>query len=492
MALKDDIQSLDAFYKSKEPTLAHNARLFSMFEGELLDFILADLKVQLSDKAFDIAKHRVAPINILIRLIDKLSKIYIKGPKRTVIDGNDNDVELLRWYEEKMHFDAQMNQINELFNLHKTVTIEPFLQNGFPQVRGIPADRSLWWSNDVLNPVHPTHWIKQMGTQMVGGRETDVKFVYTDDEFQIVDKDFKVIPQLMNASGLDGTNSFGKIPGVYINRSLYSIVPPVDTDLERMVKLFPIMLSDMNFAIMMQAFSIFFGIDIDDQNITLSPNAFWSFKTDPASKNAPQIGTLKPDVDIAETMQYMAALLQLWLNSRNVRPGTIGIISGDNAASGISKIIDESDTSEDRQKQVQFFTKGEQSFWELIIQTMHPMWRNMKQIDTNLDWSKSAKIKVEFPEQIPLSRRMDRLNEAEKELALGLTLEVIQIQKLNPGMTEDEAEDLLQKIEDNKVVVVLPEDDEDELGNQDQQQSLTNDKATKNEGDILLNGAAKG
>ena len=455
MPLFNELQKLSSFYTSKQPTLAHNQRLFQMYEGNLLDFILKDLCDQLSDKSFALAKHRVAPINILIRLIDKLSKIYIRAPKRTIIDGNDNDKALLEWYEENMQIDSTMNQINELFNLHKSTTMEPFLENRLPRLRGVPADRSLWYSNDTLNPVNPTHWIKFLGEMELPGRTTEVKFIYSDKEFLIVDSEFKVIPELMAKFEVnEGLNPFGRIPAIYINRSLYSIVPPIDTDLERMVKIFPIMLSDLNFAVMMQSFSITYGIDVDDENLTMSPNAFWSFKSDKSSKNAPQIGIIKPQVDIGETIQFLEAQLQLWLNSRSVRAGTIGGAGVENRASGISKIIDESDTTEDRQKQVQFFKQAEEDFWELITKTMHPYWRKNKLIDTTLDFSSNMQIKVEFPEQIPLSRRADLLDEVLKELNGGLTLPEIAIQRLNPGMAEDEALELLEKIKESRTIKV--------------------------------------
>ena len=41
------------------------------------------------------------------------------------------------------YLNNQMNVINELFNTHKTVDIEPYIHRGWPRVRGIPADRAL-------------------------------------------------------------------------------------------------------------------------------------------------------------------------------------------------------------------------------------------------------------------------------------------------------------------------------------------------------------
>lgn len=475
MALKDDLEFLRKYVQDKAPTIIHNQNLFEMYEGDLLKFILDDLRAQLSDKSFQLAQHRIAPINILRRLIDKLSKIYNKSPKRIIVDGKEQDQELLDFYVEQMQIDEIMNTSNELFNLHKTTTIEPYIEKGFPRLRPIPSDRAIWYSNDRINPTNPTHFIKFLGEMEVNFKVQNVYYVYTDTEFMVVDAEFKPIPQMMAAlDNPQGVNPVGEIPAIYINRSVFSICPPVDTDLDKMVKLFPVLMSDLNFAVMMQSFSIIYGIDVDNQNVVMSPNAFWTFESNPTSDKTPQIGQIKPQVDISEVISFISSQLQLWLNSRNVRPGTIGGPNAESSASGISKIIDESDTSEDRERQAKFFKRAEEDMWELIIKKLHPMWRKADLIDTNLDWSPNVKIEVEFPEQLPLIDRTAVLDDAIKEIGAGLTTRLISIQRLNPGMTETEAEELLAKIEEDKQTQVIETDDDadntdEEIDNEDDQ-----------------------
>jgi len=145
---------------------------------------------------------------------------------------------------------------------------------------------------------------------------------------------------------------------MYVNRSPNFLLPPEDTDTMRMTVLLPVLLSDLNYAVKYQAFSILYGINVDDQNLAKSPEAFWMFKTDPGDDNKPEVGQIKPQVDITEVIQLIVTELSMWLNSRNIRPGSVSNVSAENMVSGISKLVDEMDTSDDRQKQAELYASA--------------------------------------------------------------------------------------------------------------------------------------
>src|SRR5690606_24336109 len=101
--------------------------------------------------------------------------------------------------------------------------------------------------------------------------------------------------------------------------------------------------------------SVMYGIDVDDQGIRYAPNAFWTFKSKVGSDQKPQVGVLKPSADIAQSLSLIANELALWLQSKDITPGAFGEINGTNFSSGIAKIIDNMDTSENRKEQVTIF-----------------------------------------------------------------------------------------------------------------------------------------
>jgi len=93
MALKDDLPKLElamelAFNVHR---LRHNRELLEIHEGNLLKYVDIDLKAQLTPMAYESARHRIAPINILKKIIEKLSSVYDTPPVRKAIlaDGKE-------------------------------------------------------------------------------------------------------------------------------------------------------------------------------------------------------------------------------------------------------------------------------------------------------------------------------------------------------------------------------------------------------------------
>jgi len=448
MSLFNQVDVLYDHIKSQRNTINHNADLFNIYEGDLLSFVIKDLKNQLSAQSFDIAKSRIPPINILQRLVDKLSKIYQQQPMRYVNTQIDRDKELLSYYETSMDFNATMNGSNEFYNLYKNNLIMPYVYRGKPGLRSISSDMFTVYSDSKVQPNKPTHLITFHCIKDRDGYDKDVYYTYTDDEFMIFDSDKKIRYDLMaESNNEDGVNVFGKIPAIYINRSKNLLIPKPDTDVKKMSVLLPVMLADLNFAVMMQAFSILYGIDLNNEGMTLSPNAFWHFRSNEDSDKKPEIGVLKPQVDIQPTLELIQSQISMWLQTRGIKPGSVGQLTQDNFASGISKLIDEMDTSEERQKQVAVYSYAESDFWNLIVNHMHPVWRSQSLIDSRLDWTPGAEISTRFHEQLPILNRGDIVADMKAEVDAGFTTRRRAIKKLNPRMSDEDIESLIVEID---------------------------------------------
>lgn len=447
MSIADNIKNLNSYIRDNSVMLGHNSDLFNIYEGDLLRYLVKALEQQLSPQSFEIAKKRIAPVNILVRLIDKLSKIYQQNPVRRVVDGTENDAELLQWYENNMRMNSTMNNANEFFNLFKTTLIQPYVHNGKPKLRSISSDKFIVYSDDSIDPNNPTTVITfHTGKSLDGKTSVPVFYAYTDDEFMIFDSEENIRYDLMGDN--EGINPYGKIPFVYVNRSKNLLIPKIDEDVMKMVVLLPVMLSDLNFGVMMQAFSIIYGIDIDDKGIKLSPNAFWNFKSDPETDKQPQLGILKPQMDIKDTLELIQSEISLWLQTKGIKSSSIGKLTSENFASGISKMMDELDTSEEREKQVNYFKDAEYDFWELITDYLHPEWmRQGLLIDQNLSFSGSATIKTDFAQQLPILNRGDIVRDLDAEVKAGFISRRRAIKKLNPRMSDTEIDQLILEID---------------------------------------------
>ncbi len=450
MALKDELKELAEIRKDLSGKIGHNFTLFDIFEGNLLEYVLADLKVQLSEKSYETAQSRVPAINVLKRIVDKLSKIYLIPPKREMVGGSEADNRKLSEFTDKIGLNEAGQDANEIFNLAKSVAIEPYLDKGKPCLRVLPPNQFFVVSKDPVNPMRPTHFVKIMGKTKVGAEEREVMFAYTDTEFQIFDSAGEARPELMRKYQNDGKNLFGAIPFVYINRSKYRLIPTQDTDTLSMTKLIPILLTDATFASMFQSFSILYGIDVDDENLTMSPNAFWRFKSK-GDDTKPEVGSIKPEADTDKILGLAKTLLALWLESKNIKPGSVGTLTTENAASGIAKMIDESDTSEDRKIQANIFAPAEEELLSLLINKMHPVWKGDKDyihrsetFGANLDFNST------FPEQKPVLDQTKLLDDELKKLDKGLTTKKRALKKIEPDMTDLEIDQVLTEIDEEK------------------------------------------
>lgn len=453
MTLQQTIPSIIKDIQKNKSRLEGNYELFDIFEGNLLPYVEESMKCQLSPQSYDQAKHRIAPINVLRRIIDKLSKIYQQNPTREVINGTDSDAELLSWYEEKLNINEMFNQSNEFTNLQKNNLIEIFIDEGMPKIRVYSAHQFWPYSSNKVDPTDPTEIALFDGDMNVDGRDT-LRF-YSNDQFYIADSEGNVLSKEMNELGNGaGVNPFGVLPFVYVNTSANLLVPRPDTDTLAMSILIPILFSDLNHAVQFQSFSMMYGIDIDIKNIKRAPNAFLDLKSDPDTETTPQLGSIKPEVDIDQVLGLVASELSLWLNTRGIKPGSIGSLDGGSFASGISKMIDEMDVSEHRQKQVTIYRNAEKDFWNKLLHHMHPFWVSHGMIENRTLFSKGASVSTNFKPQVPMLRRGDMIKDLKEEVASGFTTNKRAIKELNPNMSNAEVDDLIEEIAEEQSIFV--------------------------------------
>lgn len=465
MANKKEIKSMLSVVTGNADVRLHNARLLSIYRGGLLPFIVEALKRQLSGQSLQQACERIAPINVLQRIIDKQSKIYAGGVSRAVIGGTDNDKALLSYYEKAMRPSRSLAHANGFFNLFKNCLIQPYLSmrdplNPKPKLRVIPSSKFIPFSTDENERENPTGFIifketreklKQVAGSARGKKvSVDIWYMITADEYCYFDSDGDDWTEYYTPAGsIPGVNELGRVPYVYINRDEDSVIPSIDTDVLPMATLIPVLLTDVNFAHMFSHFSIIYTMNLEDKGIVYAPNALWSFKSPPGDEAKAQIGTLDPHSDISGSLQLIANQFGLWLNCKGLKPGAIGEISASNFSSGVAKMLDEMDSSEDRKEQVPFFADGEADMWDLILNYLHPYWVSQGLRMTER-FTNGAEVVTNFAEQIPLVRRGAVVDEQLKELGGGLTTLSRALRRINPEMSETEIETLAEEIRAEK------------------------------------------
>jgi hypothetical protein len=261
------------------------------------------------------------------------------------------DKDLLSYYEKSYNINTQLDEANRLYNTNKYVAVEPYLEENSPRLRVLPANKFMVYSDDKLNPTNMTVFIKLMELpknnyqSLDEQREKTIFYLYSKEEFLIIDGRGTIRYDLMAQAGIeDGINVYGAIPAIYIAQSKIDLIPMKDTDTFNMSVLAPLIFSDLNYSIQFLSHSVFYGIDVDVANLEMNPDSFWEVTSKPGENSKPQIGTIKPEVDITESIENIKEQMAIWFDTKGLKSNTNAQGSVD-TLSGIAKLIDSADTT---------------------------------------------------------------------------------------------------------------------------------------------------
>ena len=299
-----------------------------------MPFLEEELRKSLSASGAEEALSRACPVNLLPKVVNKLSTVYEEAPQR---EGADEIVAAL-------DLDSVMGLANKYLNIHRIVAIEPVWNDDTTVnfLRVLPAHKFLIMDDGTVDE-NISAFVKILAP--------DRFQVYTAEEYLIVDKDGAVIERAANPHGI--------IPVVVITRDVVSAMPTEDKDTKKMVMLMPLLLSDLNYAMKFQCFSIIYSIDVDTSAMVIAPNAVWplnSVDTGVDEKKNPMVGTIKPEVDADKLLNVLFTQYRLWLESRSIK---VGAINSNENLSGIAKAIDMADTVADIKYQQKLFKRAE-------------------------------------------------------------------------------------------------------------------------------------
>lgn len=455
MSLQDRVQEiLTHMSEIYDVGIKQPRQLADMLEGRLLPYVEEKMRAELSDKAYARAKGRIPPINILDKLIGKLSQLYNDPVDRTA--PNANDEELMNEIAVEMDLDEMLQHANKLLNLHKYFALEPYVnKEGKRQIRVLPAYQFSVISDDMENPLKPTLFIKRMGTIWEVDQQDPQKrkiekviyYCYTAEEFMVIDSTGAIRSDFMGVS--DGKNPIGEIPLVYVSASKISLIPAPSSDTFAMVTLYPLLMADLNYAIQFSSHSILYGIDVEIGALDGNPDSFWDIKSTGKEGSTPQIGTIKPEVNIAEVGKHTKDLIGTWLDMKGIKQSTIGAAEVDNSASGVAKMIDSGDTTETRKAQILVLENAEQALWSLIAK-FQAYWVANRLVEDTRVFSKDFEMNVTYGEQKPVVDSMEDLQKLKLKLELGLISEDAALREANPSLDDAGIEALKKQIAEEK------------------------------------------
>jgi len=421
---------------------------FHVYQGQLRDEIIASLRKEfiLPDTVAQMS-HRVVPLNITQKIINKLAMVYRQNPLRTPAEENEEDQRLLDLYAGSFGINQKGKWANRYFKLFKHTLWQPFIdRDKVPRLRTLPSHLYTPLSDDPVQPERPTGIIvhhKMDYTDLDSSRY----FYWTDEEFYILNGRGDIMTREMaELNNFEGVNPFDKIPFVYIpENDDGNLIPIPDDDLISMQFVIGALLSDLTYASKNQAWSVWTITGVDQsQTISLNPTSVVTFP-EGASLNA-----VKPEVDIEEMLREVEVLVGMLLTTKNLSVGDIsGQIQSNRAASGVAMMIDKSETTEDRMDQEAFFVDAEKRLWDLWAHHMLPVHVQRGDLDSEYVGAFSAMFepRIVFPDMKPFVGDRELVEIEALKLAQGLTTKRRALQTIFADMGGDEIDDLIAEIE---------------------------------------------
>jgi hypothetical protein len=346
-------ESLD-FIKAHEEYLRVAEDLFNIYNRRISPYIKKRIDIDFQGTSTRTeAKTRISAINVLPKIVNKLSNVYktqvIRTPDNGV--GEENITRIMTAWK----MDQALANANKMLNLFRCVALEPIMQTN--SIRVLPAHRFLVMGDGTIDNVM-TQFIKIIGTKSLGSVSSVTEYeAYTTEEFVRFDSNGTVTQQI--------PNEFGVIPVIYATRDCVTLMPDVDDDTINMVTLLPLLLTDLNFAMKYQCFSIIYTMNLEAKNLTVAPNAMWNFKSDGADGDKGELGMLNPTVRAADMLDTIKAQYSIWLEERGIKISALEKASMDNL-SGIAKAIDQADVTEDLKYQRGIFKDIERELFSTI------------------------------------------------------------------------------------------------------------------------------
>ncbi len=275
---------------------------------------------------------------------------------------------------------------------------------------------------------------------------------WTAEQFLITNGKGAPDRAMMESMGnANGTNPFGTLPFVYINESDTEIVPLPDDDLLKVGVAIPLLLSDLAFASKYQAWSMIYTVGVDGE-IPINPNSVINLEFGPDGER-PEIDMIKPEVDTDQQLRMIESVLAFLFSTKNINAGSIqGKLTTQNVASGISKMLDQSESMEDREDQQQYFIDAERAVWNKLSKNMIPHWIKTKQLATDYaqNFSDAFEISIHFPPISIIKSEQEKLDEAAFRIEKGFSSTRRELKRLNPGMSDEEIENLIDEIAEEK------------------------------------------
>jgi len=460
--LKDMIPDLIQHFHKHADYLDFNYKLYKILNGQLKNEVECSLRQEiLSPSALCRALQRIPPINIMKKSTDKLSKVYIDQPVR--ITDKSEDQEIMENIVRSTQLDSVLTEANKLYNATFAFALEPYVQDNKHKVRVLAPHQFLPYSDNPSNPTQMTVFMKLLGKRIdyipaefdefgtkitdEDARETKVIALYSDNEVLVVDLQGAIRTDIMKEMGISSTsNPFGKIPFIYKSKSALELIPYPNQEGYDMSILVPKLLTDLNYAVQFMSHSIIYTRNVELGEQYLHPDTVINLGNADIDGNNPEIDTIDPKIDITENLKLISYQIESHFDQLGIK--TKVSLGEKNAESGISKSIDEGDTTAEKKVQTEVFRCVEHELMELIKE-IQKVWSKDNVVKENRAFSEdfNKTFRVQFAEMRVAKTERQKLEEISLWRQEGLMSKKQAVRMLKPDFTETQVQKWIDDLE---------------------------------------------
>lgn len=385
--------------------------------------------------------NRLVSLNIMKKVVDKLAGVYKEAPIRSVVSEDKDEQAFLESLEDSFDMNMIMKEANRDFKRSKRALIEIFKDdNNKPSLRVIPPHSYRPFAIRKKKLSEPNAIVKIEEKRLI---------VWSDESYFITDRKGVVLKDAMaKLENEDATNDYGVLPFVYINDSSSLTVPIQDDDLLGISIVIPLLLTDLLFGLKYQCWSVLWTVGVKG-DIDFNPNSIVHLDFGEEGEE-PSINQLKPDIDSDKMLSVILSIMSLLLTTKNLKVENLDSnLSVQNAASGLSKMLDNAESVEDKKDQQAFFLKAEREIFDKY-RIIHNTWKSAGTIhkDFDQDLSDDFEVDTTLREPTPIISEEQKVKTSKSKIDARLSSIRRELKNVHPNLDDGKIEDLYKEIMD--------------------------------------------
>lgn len=475
-------------------------------------FVIETLLNQFEQTTVNQMEYAISNISLVKKVIDKLARVYANGADRTV--GEDEELtEQVQSLGKYLNVDTQMKLVNRLLKLQRNTTLYikpcPYEKNGqlYYGVKLEPMSPHLYSVvEDYYDRTRPMAYILSNYEQRVKYRVSlepskEGRTYRTPQPNPIGDRKDQAIADTPEDQGAQGdkkkkqyvfwSNSYHftcEPGGVIIDKSTGNpILNPTEDDIRNPIEELPFkdfgidrdgtfwsyggddlmdgailinaLISNLNHIAVTQGYGqmVMTGENLPN-NVLVGPDKVIKLEhtvDDPT----PSVQFLSANAPLSQLQAMVEMYVALLLTTNNLSTTGISMQLQGTAAlsSGVALMIDKAESQEDVRDQRQIFMDCEPDIFRKVNKWIEAINEDPeKQIDPALEGLQlpegfEEELQISFPNQTPIMAEGEHLDNLKKRKDLGISTMIDLIKKDQPGITDEEAEEKLRSIMEEKL-----------------------------------------